>query len=480
MAAARVARPPLAYLPYEERHPSDLWEECFHFRSRWDTESSLTSSPCQSQIRQSMSEFRRQKAINFVWLSNKLEGTLPEGASEHETNTMLRSLLDRPSRPVSDGVATGENVRPATDSARQQLEQHMMAYIKLCEKAIAERERLSEKLILEIHAVYAVTCVTPQLNMNILTGFKIDQGSITRKMASPPPLVHLPYEDTKPEELWRKCCNYQDRWKRESSPSFACSDTMQKRMSEFKKQKAINLVWMNNKLKLKGTFPKGATEYETYKLLQRILENNDTSGNDPDERDSQRQLLQHTSAYHRLCGEAIAKEEPLSEKLILEVHTVLMKGLENDGRPVKAGVYRKIPVHAGDHCFPSHEVVPTRMPEIVAEYNQRVMVPDHDPYQLASWFLLEIISLHPFEDGNGRLCRLLWCYSLMRDGLPFPTTISSGHKKAYRHYIRALKKCQRSINNEHSHLTSLTVLSVHNGWSNFFFNWDKYEKPSTF
>ena len=309
MAAARVARPPLARLPYEERHPSDLWEECFHFRSRWDTESSLTSSPCQSQIRQSMSEFRRQKAINFVWLSNKLEGTLPEGASEHETNTVLRGLLDRLSCPVSDGVATGETRRP-TDPARQQLEQHMMAYIKLCEKAIAEREHLSEKLILEIHAV-------------------------------------------------------------------------------------------------------------------------------------------------------------------------LMEGLENDGRPVKAGVYRKIPVRAGDHCFPSHEVVPTRMPEIVAEYNQKVVLPGHDTYQLASWLLQEVISLHPFEDGNGRLCRLLWCYSLMRDGLPFPTTLSSGHKKAYRHYIQALKKCQRSSDNGHSHLTSLTVLSVHNGWSNFF-NWDKYEKPSTF
>ena len=260
---------------------------------------------------------------------------------------------------------------------------------------------------------------------------------------------------------------------------------MQKRMSEFKKQKAINLVWMSNKLE--GTLPEGATEYETYDLLQRVLENNDLlniaqstdTGRNDSERVSKRQLLQHMRAYHRLCEEAIAKEEPLSEKLILEVHTVLMKGLENDGHPVKAGVYRKIPVHAGDHCFPSHEVVPTRMPKIVAEYNQRVMLPGHDPYQLASWFLLEIISLHPFEDGNGRLCRLLWCYSLMRDGLPFPTTISSGHEKAYRHYIQALKKCQRSINNEHSHLTSLTVLSVHNGWSNFFLNWDKYEKPST-
>ena len=256
-------------------------------------------------------------------------------------------------------------------------------------------------------------------------------------------------------------------------------------MSEFKNQKAINLVWMSNKLE--GTLPEGATEYETYDLLQRVLENNDLpdvaqstdTGRNDSKRDSQRQLLQHMSAYHRLCEKAIAEGEHLSEELILEIHAVLMEGLENDGRPVKAGVYRKIPVHAGEHCFPSHEVVPTRMPEIVAEYNRKVAVSGHDPYQLASWFLLEVISLHPFEDGNGRLCRLLWCYSLMRDGLPFPTTLSSGHKKPYKHYIQALTKCQGSFNNEYSHLTSLTVLSVHNGWSNFFLNWDKYEKPST-
>ena len=320
--------------------------------------------------------------------------------------------------------------------------------------------------------------------MNILTGFKIDQGSITRKMASPPPLAHLPYEETEPEDLWQKCRDYQDRWKRESSPSSARSETMQKRMSEFKKQKAINLVLMRNKLE--GTLPEGATEYETYHLFQRVLENidlpdvaqsTDTSRNGSDKRVSKRQLLQHMRAYCRLCEKAIDEREHLSEKLILEIHAVLMDGLENDGRRVNAGVYRTEAVHADGHCFPSHEVVPTRMSEIVAEYNQKVVLPDHDTYQLASWLLQEVISLHPFEDGNGRLSRLLWCYSLMRDGLPFPTTLSSGHNKTYRHYIQALKKYQRGSDNEHSHLTSLTVLSVHNGWSNF--NWDKYEKPST-
>ena len=87
----------------------------------------------------------------------------------------------------------------------------------------------------------------------------------------------------------------------------------------------------------------------------------------------------------------------------------MMSGLfTDDNKVVLAGEYRSIAVHGGMHNYPSFECIPRSMSYIVVEYNKRSEEP-HDMYQLASWLLFQIVSLHPFEDGNGRLCRLLWC-----------------------------------------------------------------------
>ena len=118
------------------------------------------------------------------------------------------------------------------------------------------------------------------------------------------------------------------------------------------------------------------------------------------------------------------------------------------------------------------------MKRIVKEYSDKATDPAHDPYELASWLLLEVLTIHPFMDGNGRLCRLLWCFSLLRDGLPFPLMISSGSKKAYDHYIHCILRDRRSIQ-KCGHLTTLTIVSIKNSWENFF-SIMKYEAPTEY
>lgn len=117
-------------------------------------------------------------------------------------------------------------------------------------------------------------------------------------------------------------------------------------------------------------------------------------------------------------------------------------------------IIRQGPVHAGPYSFPSHECIPSGMDKILSDYNKKAADPNHDMYDLASWLLLKFVTLHPFEDGNGRMCRLLWCYSLMKDGLPFPLTISSGHPGAHHHYVKEIQADRRS--KERGHLTTLT------------------------
>lgn len=312
---------------------------------------------------------------------------------------------------------------------------------------------------------------------------------------SPPLLYKLPYEDDHPKELWLKCKEFQERWEKDSGQDSQESKKIRESMSKFKIRKALNLVWMSNKLE--GTLPSGASEYETYKLLTSLLtdpsgatstamhdgsadigtgksEESDKASRsiDNEGRTSKWQLQQHMQAYLSLQN---ATKEELSCELILSAHRLLMDGLENDGRLVKAGEYRTMPVHAGDYSFPDSKCIPQCMDTIVKKYNLK-FADDHDPFELASFLLYQVITLHPFEDGNGRLCRLLWCYSLMRDGLPFPTVLTSGHTKAYKHYIRALQRSQRT--GCYSSLTSLTVLSVSIVWQNFFLNWE-YECPKS-
>lgn len=117
-----------------------------------------------------------------------------------------------------------------------------------------------------------------------------------------------------------------------------------------------------------------------------------------------------------------------------------MCGLKNEqGLSVNAGLYRTHSVMAGNHVFPSFKCVPRNMARIVKEYNEKFTT-RHDCYELASWLHYNVVSLHPFEDGNGRISRLLWCYSLMRDGLPFPAVLTSGHKKSQKHYVQCLQR----------------------------------------
>ena len=79
-----------------------------------------------------------------------------------------------------------------------------------------------------------------------------------------------------------------------------------------------------------------------------------------------------------------------------------------------------------------------------------------------------MLQIHPFLDGNGRLSCLLWCYSLMRDGLPFPVIPFPGRSKAYEQYIKFIKKDQNRCDKKN--VNSLTLISVTMTWKNFITN----------
>ena len=271
-----------------------------------------------------------------------------------------------------------------------------------------------------------------------------------------------------PVKVWGECKKAQEEWTKWSKEN----EVKDEKLWNALKDLAVKFIFVSNKLE--DTLPKGTDKTKVKQLLSEtydsdpslIESDSDIAGAGGDMTAGGRQLSQHLSAFKLLCqkrGDKMALPD-LTEKLIQQVHSVMMQGLKTErGKLVNAGCYRKISVHAGQHIYPSHECISDNMERIVEEYNRKSSEP-HDMYQLVSWLHYNVVSLHPFEDGNGRLSRLLWCYSLMRDGLPFPAVLTSGHKQSQSHLVLYLQRDRKYVIGNHPHLTTLTVVSVYQAW----------------
>jgi len=84
--------------------------------------------------------------------------------------------------------------------------------------------------------------------------------------------------------------------------------------------------------------------------------------------------------------------------------------------------------------------------------------------KLAAWLMWEVLALHPFADGNGRLARLLASYSLTLIA-PFFTPFDSGCREEYLKAITAINKDQA---HRPSELAALLLESYSRAWQNFF------------
>ena len=269
-------------------------------------------------------------------------------------------------------------------------------------------------------------------------------------------LYFLSSEEDDPAVVWKNCVQKLYEWKNGLSAN--CSPEILKKYNE---KMAARLVWETNLHE--DTIPRGLSQPETESVLTKAY--NEENVPSLDTGDGLSQMMQHLRAL-KLFHSHINDE--LTESMIKEAHRIMMAGLSNEqGIPVNNGEYRQSSVFAGGHQFPSHECIQRNMTRIVREYSERVSSPDHDLYELASWLYFEVVSLHPFDDGNGRISRLLWCYSLMKDGIPFPVMLTSGHKKSQKHLVKCIERDRNYFFTKWPHLTTLTVISVALAWKQF-------------
>ena len=87
-----------------------------------------------------------------------------------------------------------------------------------------------------------------------------------------------------------------------------------------------------------------------------------------------------------------------------------------------------------------------------------------EPIMAATSLFGNIINIHPFEYGNGRICRLILADVLIQmKCCLFPVILSSFHRHGRRLYIRAVKR----YNENPSMLYTMVVKSLIHCWDNF-------------
>lgn len=112
------------------------------------------------------------------------------------------------------------------------------------------------------------------------------------------------------------------------------------------------------------------------------------------------------TVHHFRCIDMVIDhaERRLTEKWIKELHGVLKSGTADSRKSWFAvGDYKKIPNEVGGNETTAPKEVAAKMKQLLAEYYEKPSITLHDI--LAFHWAFE--QIHPFQDGNGRVGRLI-------------------------------------------------------------------------
>lgn len=254
--------------------------------------------------------------------------------------------------------------------------------------------------------------------------------------------------------------------------------------SIFSKRLMVMLVYISNKLE--RTLPPRAAEDEIYKYLDDVFDSIDADGclvpaaEQWDAEGEQAngtkcpkvQLLQHLRSLKFLFS-GLPVASGLTVRAVLQAHGILMNGaVDEEKKPVAAGAFRDHPCHAGAHAYPDGDpaMLERSLQRILDEFNAEAAAPDGTvvtKLQASTKLFYDVITLHPFQNGNGRLCRILLAFAMAKLGFPFPVPLTTGHKSARKHYMKAILLARRGDMRE---LNTTALMSVEYVLCNFMEN----------
>ncbi len=154
--------------------------------------------------------------------------------------------------------------------------------------------------------------------------------------------------------------------------------------------------------------------------------------------------------------EALQKDIPLTQNFIRQLHHTLLREDYTVYRNLPGGEITSYVIHAGQYKtrpnsvitrdgdrfeYASPEETPALMTDLVNWYNQAEQLGKLSPVELAAIFHYRYIRIHPFEDGNGRIARMMVNYILCRHG--YPMIVVRSRKKD--EYLEALHKTDLTV-----------------------------------
>jgi Fic family protein len=161
-------------------------------------------------------------------------------------------------------------------------------------------------------------------------------------------------------------------------------------------------------------------------------------------------LKGHSDAINFLLA-LVRSEQQLTEVDIRELHKVLLvepyrvEAITSDGKPttkeVAVGQYKTSANHVrtptGEtHFYATLEETPAKMHDLMTWYREESEKGIMPLVFLAARFHHRFTAIHPFDDGNGRMSRLLMNLILMQAGYP-PVVIRNDERNAYLAALRA-------------------------------------------
>lgn len=147
---------------------------------------------------------------------------------------------------------------------------------------------------------------------------------------------------------------------------------------------------------------------------------------------------------------------PLSENYIKQLHRDLLKYSDKDER--HRGEYKKLSnsVEAFDPEGKSLGVIfettspfdtPREMKDLISWMQSAFKTNEQHPLLIAAVFVVSFLAIHPFQDGNGRLSRVLTALILLKSDysyMPY-SSLESVVEKNKEGYYRALRSTQGSL-----------------------------------
>jgi Fic family protein len=181
----------------------------------------------------------------------------------------------------------------------------------------------------------------------------------------------------------------------------------------------------------------------TYGETELLLIFDKTTGNH--ELREYEEMKSHDVAFEMIKEWAVDIERPLTEAAIKNLHELLLvrpfwkEAITDDGQPtrrqIKIGAYKEfsntVRLQNGElFYYATPADTPALMGELIAWYRDEEEKAQLHPVEFAALLHYKFVQIHPFDDGNGRLSRLLMNYVLIRNNYP-PVIIKSENKKDY-------------------------------------------------